>query len=135
MRHHLKIAGKAAVVQVSSAGTRGSNPGAKPDPRVERVLSSHGVDLGRIRARRLNQKNLQKSDYVFAMDRQNLQSILEICPVEDQHKVSLLLSHIEKERRDEVPDPYFGSLRGFEGVFNLIDGAVSSLLVQGFIPD
>ena len=131
MRHQLQIAGKARKVQVSSAGTHASRPGASPDRRVENVLKARGVKLGRIRARRLTAKELQQSDHVFAMDRQNLQKILDICDSGHQHKVSLLLPHISVGGADEVPDPYYGSYQGFVDVRDMIDVAVLALITSG----
>lgn len=128
MRHHLRIVGRATDVQVSSAGTHTSRPGAKPDVRAQRVSASAGVDVSGIRASRLTVKDIKQNDLIFAMDSRNLQKILEICPQQHQHKISLLLSHMAQRDLDEVPDPYYGGYQGFVEVFRLIEKVVPELV-------
>ena len=68
------------------------------------------------------------SDYIFAMDHANMRDLDEMCPPGHRHKISLLLSHLSGQHLDEVPDPYYGSVEGFENVFQLIDAAVVDLI-------
>jgi len=135
MRHHLQLAGRARGVKVSSAGTMASQPGARPDQRAQKVADTAGVNLGRIRASRVTEKELVRSDFVFVMDNRNLEELLEICPPQERHKVSLLLTHLPGQNLDEVPDPYYGSYQGFEEVFQLIENAVLSLVSRNVIFD
>jgi protein-tyrosine phosphatase len=128
MRHHLQLAGKATGVEVSSAGTRTSQPGARPDQRAQKLAAAAGINLGRIRARKVTQKELALSDRIIAMDRANRRDLIKICPPEHQYKISLLLSHVPDQALDDVPDPYYGSYKGFEEVFQLIEVAVICLI-------
>jgi protein-tyrosine phosphatase len=128
MRHHLQFAGLARSVRVSSAGTSASQPGARPDQRAQRLAASAGIDLGRIRASRVTQKELMLSDIILAMDRANLRDLIKVCPPEQHYKISLLLSHVPDKHLEDVPDPYYGSYQGFEEVFHLLDSAVCSLV-------
>jgi len=105
-----------------------SRPGSRPDLRVQKVAEAAGVNLRRIRASRVAEKELVRSDYILAMDNTNLQNLMDICPPEHQRKISLLLSHLSGHALDEVPDPYYGSVEGFEKVFQLIDAAVVALI-------
>ena len=135
LRHHLQQAGKGRGVKVSSAGTRASQQGVKPDQRVVRVAAEAGVDLGRIRAHRITQVDLARSDYVFALDKSNLAALQAICPPEHQHKISLLLSHLPDPALEDVPDPYYGNYQGFERVFQLVEAAVLQLVSASDIFD
>ena len=128
LQHHLQCAGLGREVKVGSAGTIASQPGARPDQRARKVAAEAGVDLGRIRASRVSQQELRRSDFVFALDDANYRELLKICPPEHCHKLSLLLSHLPEKILKDVPDPYYGSYRGFEEIFQLIERAVICLI-------
>jgi protein-tyrosine phosphatase len=127
LRHHLQRSGLGSQVKVSSAGTRTSQPGSRPDQRAQRVAASEGINISRIRARRVTVRDLVRSDYILAMDSSNIRDLEEICPRAHRHKISLLLSFESGHKLDEVPDPYYGSIEGFDKVFQLIDAAVIEL--------
>lgn len=130
MRHHLRQAGIDRRFKVSSAGTRASQPGARPDQRTVRVAAAAGIDIRRIRARRVTPEQLVRSDFVFALDTLNLVDLQAICPDEHRYKISLLLSHLPEQTLEDVPDPYYGNYRGFEEVFQLIESAARQLVSQ-----
>ena len=128
LRHHLQQAGLGKSVKVSSAGTKASMPGARTDQRAQKVAIAAGIDLGRIRASRVSEKDLLRSDYVFALDRSHLQDLLQACPPEHRHKISLLLAHVPGQYLEDVPDPYYNSHDSFKEVFTLIESAVICLV-------
>ena len=128
LRHHLQQAGLGKSVRVSSAGTKASMPGARPDQRAQKVAIAAGIDLGRIRASRVTDKDLTGSDYVCAMDRSHLQDLHKACPPEHRHKISLLLAHLPGQDLQDVPDPYYNSHDSFREVFTLIESAVVCLV-------
>ena len=128
LRHHLQQAGLGRSVKVSSAGTKASMPGARPDQRAQKVAIAAGIDLSRIRASRVTEKDILRSDYVFALDRSHLQDLLQACPPEHRHKISLLLAHLPGQDLEDVPDPYYNSHDSFKEVFTLIESAVASLI-------
>lgn len=130
LRHHLDLTGQGKEYRVSSAGTRASSPGARPDQRAAKVAAEAGVNLGRIRASRVTDKMLQRSDLVIAMDLSNLHYLQEVCPPDHLYKLSLLLSYLPEHVSADVPDPYYGSAAGFKDVFQLIEVAVCSLVPQ-----
>jgi len=130
MRHYLHDAGLARGVKVSSAGIYASQPGARPDQRARQVAAAAGVDLGRIRASRVTEKELALSDMILVMDNRNMRDLTEVCPPEHRHKVSLLLSHDPGQSLEEVPDPYYGSYEGFVQVCQIIESAVVCLIPQ-----
>jgi protein-tyrosine phosphatase len=130
LRHHIQSSGLRGWVKVSSAGTRASMPGRRPDQRAQKVAAAAAVDLGRIRASKVTVHDLERSDYIFAMDRTNVRDLRLLCPPEHQHKISLLLHHLASSKMDDVPDPYYGSVEGFKDVFLLIDAAVLGVVAQ-----
>lgn len=126
LRERLVLAGLSDEVEVLSAGTHATQPGRRPDPRAERAAAIAGIDLTKIRSKRVTAKDIGESDLVLAMDKSNLEDLMRICPEGQEHKVSLLLSHVPGEQSREVPDPYYGSTEGFETVFDLLDSALSA---------
>ena len=130
LRHHLQQSPLRGTVDVSSAGTRCSMPGCRPDQRAQKVAALRGIDLSAMKARRVTERDMQRSDFVFAMDETNMRDLLQMCPVEQHDKISFLLSHHRQQGLIEVPDPYFGSAEGFARVFQIIDDAMGDLILH-----
>lgn len=128
LRQHLLHTELADRVEIHSAGTRASQPGCRPDQRAQKVAALRGINLSRTRARRVTERDLTRSDFIFAMDESNMRDLTSMCPLEHQEKLSLLLSHHRGQPMLEVPDPYFGSVEGFERVFQLLDAAMGDLI-------
>jgi len=128
LRHYLQQTDLADAFDVQSAGTITSQPGCRPDQRAQKVAALRGINLGRIRARRVTERDLLRSEFIFAMDESHMRALREMCPLDQQDKLSLLLSHHRGQPLLEVPDPYFGSIEGFERVFQLLDAAMGDLI-------
>jgi protein-tyrosine phosphatase len=110
-------------VQIDSAGTHGYHAGQPPDPRARRAAERRGVDLSELRARAVQEKDFMHFELVLAMDRQNRDLLLGICPPEYRDRVRLLLEFAPELGREEVPDPYYGGSTGFEYVLDLVEEA------------
>lgn len=130
MRQNLEQLGLRRMIRVDSAGTRASQPGHQPDARAQKTLSAVGVSVAGIKARQVTAKDMVLSDYILAMDCSNYNDLMAMCPPEHQFKIRLLLSYAPELAVPEVPDPYYGSVRGFEEVFRLIEPALNQLLQQ-----
>jgi protein-tyrosine phosphatase len=128
LRFRLQELGLQGKIRVDSAGTMASQPRHKPDVRAQRVMAEAGVSLGRIKARQITVKDMLRSDYIVAMDTANYDNLVDICPPEHRHKLSLLMSFAPEMGVEEVPDPYYGNYSGFAEVFRLIDPAVTQFL-------
>ncbi|HEX7235339.1 MAG TPA: low molecular weight protein-tyrosine-phosphatase [Gammaproteobacteria bacterium] len=115
-------------VGIDSAGTHGFHDGAPPDPRACRAAERRGIDLKPLRARRVTERDFEEFELVLAMDEQNREFLLEVCPVEYRHRVRLLLEFAPHLERLEVPDPYYGGSTGFEHVLDLVEEAAAGLL-------
>jgi protein-tyrosine phosphatase len=86
------------------------------------------VALGSLRARRLRQDDFEHYDYLLAMDEANREDMLAMSPAELAHKVHLFLDFASDRPEREVPDPYYGSARGFDHVLDLVESAAEGLL-------
>lgn len=114
--------------EFDSAATHGYHVGDPPDPRTVAAASRRGYDLAPLRARRVTEFDFIRFDHVIAMDREHLEWLRRACPPLYQDKLGLLLEFGERFDVDEVPDPYYGSVEGFEHVLDLVEDALNQLL-------
>lgn len=128
VRARLDTAALADRVELASAGTHAHHIGSRTDPRAQAAAAARGVDLSRIRARRVTDEDFVCFDRIYAMDRDNLRNLQRSCPQDLQHKLVLFLEHAESFDEDEVPDPYYGGPAGFERVLDLIEDAADGLV-------
>jgi protein-tyrosine phosphatase len=99
---------------VDSAGTGDWHVGAPPDRRAQTIAKRHGVDIGRYRARQVDQDDFYRFGHIVALDNQNLRSLRAMKPADGTAEISLLLDHVEGRRGEAVADPYYGDQEGFE---------------------
>jgi protein-tyrosine phosphatase len=115
-------------VDIDSAGTHGYHDGAPPDPRACRAAERRGIDLKPLRARRVTERDFEECELVLAMDEQNREFLLEICPADYRDRIRLFMEFAPHLERREVPDPYYGGSTGFEQVLDLVEEAAAGLL-------
>lgn len=116
------------LIEIDSAGTHSYHIGHGPDPRAQEAAGRRGVALAHLRARRLSPRDFEYYNYLLAMDEANLQDMMELAPPELAHKVHLFMDFALERPEREVPDPYYGSARGFEYVLDLVEDAAAGLL-------
>jgi protein-tyrosine phosphatase len=113
--------------EVESAGTSASHKGAAPDPRSVKAASDY--NFKGIQSRPVKADDFSYYDLILAMDLENLAALKRRCPPEHQHKLKLLMSyHPDFATQQEVPDPYYGGIRGFELVLQMIQTSCEKLL-------
>lgn len=117
-------------IEVDSAGTHGYHDGASPDPRAQAAAQRRGLDIAKLRARRVIAEDFERFDLLVAMDEDNVAALLEHAGEEHRHKIRLLLDFAGGEGRRNVPDPYYGGTLGFERVLDLLEEAMSGLLEE-----
>jgi len=116
-------------VEVDSAGTIGMHAGSAPDSRMIATAKSRGTDISFLKARQFTAKDFQGFDVIFAMDKNNKRDILSLAKTaEDKQKVHLLLSEITNQEEANVPDPYYGTSKDFEHVYDLVDNATDTII-------
>ncbi|CAH1531145.1 Low molecular weight protein tyrosine phosphatase [Vibrio rotiferianus] len=115
------------VVEVDSAGTIGYHAGNQPDVRSMQAGKQRGYSFKGMRSRKVTLEDFEEFDMVLAADKANLADLLDLCPREHRHKVSLFLSHSSSDY-NEIPDPYYGGDAGFELVLDLIEEASEAIL-------
>ncbi len=126
--HALRDKGLDTQVSVDSAGTSNYHIGDSPDPRTMRNARENNIILTS-KARQFKEPDLEKFDYILAMDRSNYQNILRLDSGQRyQDKVILLREFDPLDKGADVPDPYFGGEDGFGQVFEIVDRSVRTFL-------
>jgi len=114
--------------EFDSAGTHGFHVGDPPDPRTMAAALRRGYDLAPLRARRVTDFDFIRFDHVIAMGRDHLDWLQRACPPLYRDKLGLLLEFSRRFEEDEVPDPYYGGVDGFERVLDLVEEAAQQLI-------
>ncbi|MDR2787670.1 MAG: low molecular weight phosphotyrosine protein phosphatase [Candidatus Accumulibacter sp.] len=120
-------AGLSRFLEVDSAGTHAYDAGDRPDPRMRKAAARRGYDLGGLRSRRLSDEDFFRFDQILAMDHQNLDHLQRKCPSGLRDKLRLFIDFAETGE-DDIPDPYYGSVEGFERVLDLCEAAGKGLV-------
>ena len=130
LRTKLQHAGLAAMVEVDSAGTHGFHKGTPADPRAVTRAAHRGYRVGGLTSRPVVADDFTRFDLLLAMDHDNLATLHNRCPLAERHRLLLLLAHAPQAGTDEVPDPYYGALSGFDLALDLIEPACDGLLTE-----
>ena len=127
----LEGVGLSEKIHVDSAGTHSYHIGAPPDTRSQATALRRGIDLRQLRARRVTVADFAEFDYLLAMDRDNFEHLLELCPDSAlRSRIRLFLDFAPHLPEREVPDPYYGGPGGFDRVMDLVEEAAQGLLVH-----
>lgn len=125
LAEHLRRAGLAGKVEVSSAGIGDWHAGEGIDPRARAALEGHGYEVEHTAAQ-VGDAHLG-ADLFVALDRGHERALRRI--VGDPERVRLLRSFDPDAGGDvDVPDPYYGGAAGFEEVVAMVEAAVPGLL-------
>jgi protein-tyrosine phosphatase len=129
MRKLVADAGLEHAIAVDSAGTSAYHIGEAPDSRARAAANLRGIELTG-RARQFTRKDFARFDYVVAMDRENLETLLALAPDgASRSKVHLLRAFDPKSPAGAgVPDPYYGGSGGFDEVLEIVLAACRGLL-------
>ncbi|MGY5353267.1 low molecular weight protein-tyrosine-phosphatase [Wenyingzhuangia sp. IMCC45467] len=116
-------------VFVDSAGTGAYHVGNLPDARSIAVAKKHGIDITDQRARKIEKSDLDKFDYVYAMDESNYRHILMMASTDEQRaKISMIMKAVYPREDISVPDPYYGGDNGFEQVYQMLNEACDIII-------
>lgn len=113
---------------VDSAGTGGYHVGERAHHETRRTAERRGVAVPSI-ARQFVARDFARFDHVIAMDEDNVSALWQLAPDEAARAKVTLFRDFDPETSGQglsVPDPYFDG--GFEGVFDICEGAARGLL-------
>jgi protein-tyrosine phosphatase len=118
---------------IDSAGTGNWHEGESPDLRSIAIAQKKGIDISKQKAKHFTTKTFEDFDHIFVMDRSNLKNVLALAPNEKaKEKVQMILDTQFPNKQKEVPDPYYGTEKDFEQVYDMLD-EVCNLLVKKMI--
>lgn len=138
MRSLVRQAGLEHAIELDSAGTGGWHAGEPPDRRAQATAARRGIELTS-RARKLMPRDLERFDYLVAMDRDNHADMLRMATSEAARARIHLLRRFEpapdigssrEPEQLDVPDPYYGGDSGFDQVFDICERACHGLLAH-----
>lgn len=120
--------GLGAALVVESAGVYGGHAGERPDARARQLAQQRGYGaIESERARAVCEADFERFDAILAMDQDNLAQLQRRCPPAQAHKLHLFLDYAGLGA-NEVPDPYYGPLQGFENVLALCESAAPRVI-------
>ena len=127
-----KVKGKKMelLVEADSCGTANYHVGDPPDHRTIANARKNGVSI-RHTGRQLAEDDLEYFDFILAMDSSNQQNILRLSNAGNhRHKISLMREFDPAGKGMDVPDPYYGSERDFQEVFDILDRTMDSFIAN-----
>ncbi len=115
-------------IAIDSAGTHGYHVGHPPDSRAVETALSFGIDISRLRARKVSVEDFDRFDLIVAMDHDNLADLRARQPAGSKARLVAMMDYHPERRPEEVPDPYYGGMSGFTYMCELLDAATRGLL-------
>jgi protein-tyrosine phosphatase len=115
-------------IRVASAGTHDYHVGEAPDPRTLKHASRRGYDLSAQRAQQVAVQHFHDYDYILAMDRDHLRLLRKLAPAGARAKLGMFLEASGRWKGEDVPDPYYGGVEGFERVLDMVEEAAERWL-------
>ncbi|MDJ1468122.1 low molecular weight protein-tyrosine-phosphatase [Cytophagaceae bacterium DM2B3-1] len=103
-----------------SAGTADYHIGEPADRRTIKVARKHGIEIHH-EGSQLSENDFQEYDYIVAMDHSNYLNITRHPGYISSRAVVVMMRNFDTAASDlNVPDPYFGSMDGFERVYHML---------------
>lgn len=109
---------------VDSAAIAPYHIGEHPDKRTIKNAMKHNINIQSLVARQFQTSDFYNFDKIFVMDHSHFQHLSQIAPNKELlNKVDYLMNLIYPNTNTEVPDPYYGTEKDFEKVFQMIHSA------------
>ncbi|WP_080778716.1 low molecular weight protein-tyrosine-phosphatase [Chryseobacterium phocaeense] len=116
---------------VDSAGTISMHEGEHPDKRAVQTAANHGINISNQRSRPITKQDFDTFDKIYCMDIDVMADVVSKARNEEQRrKISLFLEVLGDHENAEVPDPYWGDMKNFEEVFQLLDRGCDAIKNQ-----
>lgn len=111
---------------IDSAGTGNYHIGAPPHLEMRRVAAERGFSIDDLRARQIQNSDFSDFDLIVAMDRHNLNDLIQLNKKAGGNVEIRLL----RNDGQDIPDPYYGTLDDFYHSFDMIWEGVEDLLKE-----
>jgi protein-tyrosine phosphatase len=120
--------GKSCYFEVASAGTVSWQGGCAPDERAVRVSEENGIDISSIRAQCIHDLDLHTFDWIFVMDNENYEHVLEALGPVPGARLNMMTDFSPGMINQEIDDPYYGDERDFRSVHQRLRRASEDIL-------
>ncbi len=118
------------LVLVDSAGTAGYHKGNPPDVRSVAIAMQNGIDISKQKSRIFCVSDFDAFDYICVMDMANYNDVLRLA----RNKKDIAKVFYALEGNLNVPDPYYGGVKGFENVYNTLDSSCDTIIEKLNLP-
>jgi protein-tyrosine phosphatase len=125
--HKVKAKGLSELYYAESCGTAKYHIGQAPDHRTIRNALDNGVTIDH-KCRQLCTDDFEKFDEIFVMDRSNYNNALKIAG-KHRAKVKMIRDFDPEGKGEEVPDPYYGSEKDFQNVFEILERSIEGYFI------
>ncbi|MCB1041822.1 MAG: low molecular weight phosphotyrosine protein phosphatase [Acidobacteria bacterium] len=112
---------------LDSAATHSYHIGEHPDPRACNVARKRGYPIDDLIVRQIHRGDFDAFDLILAMDSGHERILRRLADDHQQDRIHMYLSKTPHGNMD-VPDPYYGSIRDFEHMLDLIEEGANSWL-------
>ena len=135
LRHKLAQRGLEERFALDSAGTVSDHLGQQSDPRMRRTAAAHGVTVDH-RAQRVVVADFDAFDLIIGMDDWHISTLESMKDGRDVEVRKMrefdpeVTEDADAWTAPDVPDPWYGGMRGFEEVFEMIDRSCEVLVRQ-----
>lgn len=126
-KEKLRKEGLNSKIAADSAGTANYHVGENPDPRTVEIANKHGIPVDH-KGQQFKKKHQKEFDYLLAMDHSNYQNMVKEMG-EDPEKLILMRDFDPYGKGEDVPDPWYGGMNGFENVYQILDRSLDEFLV------
>ncbi|WP_312287316.1 low molecular weight protein-tyrosine-phosphatase [Chryseobacterium gleum] len=116
---------------VDSAGTISLHEREHPDKRAVKTAANHNIDISKQKSRPITRRDFETFDKIYCMDIDVFEDVVSKTKSEEERKkVALFLEVLGDHENAEVPDPYWGDMKDFENVFQLLDKGCDAIINQ-----
>jgi len=127
--HLVAEAGREREFVVDSAGTGAWHAGERADARMRQAAMRRGIEIRSV-ARQVMQTDFEDFDWILAMDASNLAALHRMAPAARRPRVRLFRDLDPDGRGQDVPDPYYGDMSGFDEVLDVVTRTARALLAE-----
>jgi len=125
--HKIKEKGLESQFSADSCGMANYHIGHSPDTRTIRNVIKNGVQMRHL-GRQFSSVDFDAFDVILPMDKSNLNNILQLSNDASHLKKVKLVREYDPNGQGEVPDPYYGTDKDFQEVFDILDRTIENLI-------
>jgi protein-tyrosine phosphatase len=129
-KHKIKERKVEHMFEVHSCGTANYHIGDSPDSRTIANAKRNGVEIDHA-GRQLCVADFDSYDYIFVMDQSNRKNALRLTAnATHRTKVIMMREFDTIGKGEDVPDPYYGTEKDFQEVFDILNRSTENLLLD-----